>query len=73
MQVCVVCVHMHVQVSWRPEEGTPELELQMVVNCLMRVLGTKFQFSARAADALNHRTVSLVPPICLLVKDSLKQ
>lgn len=46
-----------------PEDGAESLvlELQVVVSCLLWVLGTQLRFPGRTAWTLNHPTISLVP------------
>lgn len=50
-------VYAHTCVSnYRGQKGAPDLpdlELQVVISCLMWVLGTEFGFSERVTSALN--------------------
>lgn len=38
---------------WKAEEGTPELELQTIVNCQTGMLGTELRLSVKAVSILN--------------------
>lgn len=52
--ICMYTTHVHC--VGRPEEGivSPALEFQVVVSCLMWVLGIESRSYARAASALNQ-------------------
>jgi hypothetical protein len=63
--VCILtmCLYIQEQACLRkPGVLNPcELELYVVVTCLMEVLGFKLGSSARAVTALNHRAIFVAP------------
>lgn len=60
-----VCPHMHAGAGGQQKKVFEhiKLELKEAVSCPVPVLGTKSRPSARAASALNSRTVSLYLPL----------
>ena len=63
MGVCVVCVYVSVATcEVQKVSGPLELEVQAVVDCLVRVLGTEHGFSIRAAVLLTAEPSLQSPP-----------
>lgn len=75
--ICVlplVCMHhMHVSInkSQKRASDSLELELEVVVSQLMKVLETELGFSARAASAVNCWAISSSPWVPLFFKHPL--